>query len=156
MKKSAILLLLPLLAGCNVHHKSAANDDDVVNIQADENGQVSFDLPIMKGSVKLPASMMHNGDFDIDGVKLMPGSKVTGFSVDAHDDQSNVVLAFKAPASPDDVRSYYVDHFKDKGIDAAIDGDSVTGTSKKGAKFTIDVAEADGGSTGKITIHDKD
>ena len=24
---------------------------------------------------------MHNGNFDIDGVKLMPGSQVTGFSV---------------------------------------------------------------------------
>lgn len=156
MNRLALFAIVPLLAGCNVHHKSADRDDESVNIQADENGQVSFDLPIMKGSVKLPESMMHSGDFDIDGVKLMPGSKVTGFSVDARDEGSNVVLAFKSPASPDDVRSYYIDHFKDKGVEAAMAGDSVTGTSKDGAKFAIDVGAADGGSAGKITIHDKD
>lgn len=155
MRNLAFLLALPLLAGCNVHSKNPDDSDKAVNIQADENGQVSFDLPIIKGSVKLPSSMVHHGDVDIDGVKLMPGSKITGFSVMARDEGANVVLAFSAPASPDDVRSYYVGRFKEEGVDASVEGDSISGTTKDGAKFAIDVAPSAGGSTGKITIQDK-
>lgn len=157
MKRSAIFLLVPLLAGCNIHSKNPANDDnDNVTIQADEGGNVAFNLPFVKGQVKVPSGFMHNGDFDIDGVKLMPGSSVTGFSVFAADKGSTVNMSFTAPASPDDVRSYFVDQFKQKGVEAAIAGDSVTGKSKDGSPFTIQVGPAANGSQGKIVIQDKD
>ena len=74
MKRSALFLLVPLLAACNVHAKNPAKDDDNVSIHADESGHIAFNLPIAEGKLKVPTSMMHNGNFDIDGVKLMPGS----------------------------------------------------------------------------------
>lgn len=156
MNRSALFLLLPLLAGCTVHSKNQASDDGKVTIQSDANGVVAFDLPFVKGQVNVPASMMHNGSFDIDGVKLMPGSSVTGFSVFAADKGSTVNMAFTAPVSPDQVRSYFVDQFKEKGVEAALAGDTVRGKTRNGSLFTIQVDPSGSGSQGKIMIQAKD
>ena len=156
MNRSALFLLVPLLGGCNVHSKNPANGDDNVTINADESGHVAFNLPFIQGQVKVPTTMMHNGSFDIDGVKLMPGSSVTGFSVFARHQGATVNMTFNAPASPDEVRSYFVDQFKQKGVEAALAGDSVTGKSKDGSAFVIHVSPAASGSTGKIEIQSKD
>jgi len=155
VNRSALFLLVPLLAGCNVHSKNPANGDDNVTINADESGHVSFNLPFMQGKVKVPTTMMRNGNFDIDGVKLMPGSSVTGFSLDAQHEGATVNMTFNAPASPDEVRSYFVDQFKQKGVEAALAGDSVAGKSKDGSPFVINVSPAAGGSTGTIEIRSK-
>jgi hypothetical protein len=154
MKRLSCIIAVALLAGCNVHSKSG--DDDKVNINADASGQIAFDVPFAKGQVKVPSGWMHNGNFDIDGVKLMPGSQVTGFSLDAHDKASVVNMSFTAPASPDAVRAYFLDQFKKKGRDVAVAGDSVTGKSKDGSPFTIQVSPAGSGSNGMIRIEDKD
>jgi hypothetical protein len=156
MNRSAFLILLPLLGACDMHSKTPAKGDENVVIQADEGGNVEFDLPVVGGKLKVPAGMMHSGDVDIDGVKLMPGSSVNGFSVFAGDKGATVNLGFRAPASPDEVRSYYVAEFKKKGVEAALNGDTITGKSKDGSNFTIQVAPAAEGSQGKIVIHDKD
>ena len=156
MNRIAFLLALPLLASCNVHSKNPANGDDNVSIRADENGNIAFNLPIAQGQVKIPSGFMHNGDVDIDGVKLMPGSSVTGFNMDAHDHGATVNVSFTAPASPDEVRSYFVDQFKKQGVEAAIAGDAVTGKSKDGSPFVIQVSQAASGSQGKIVIQSKD
>ena len=156
MHRFAFLLALPLLAGCNVHSKNPNDSDDNVSIHADESGNIAFNLPIAQGQVKLPGGFMHNGDFDIDGVKLMPGSQVTGFNLDSHNDVTNVDMSFTAPASPDQVRSYFVEQFSKAGAEARIAGDSVTGKSKDGSPFTIQVSPAGSGSQGKITVQDTD
>jgi len=156
MNRSAFLLLLPLLAGCNVHSKNPAAGDDNVSIHADESGNIAFNLPIAEGKLKVPTNFMHEGDVDIDGVKLMPGSSLTGFNLDSHNDVSNVDMSFTSTASPDEVRAYYVDQFKKQGVEAGIAGDAVTGKSKDGSPFTIQVSPAANGSTGKIVIQDKD
>jgi hypothetical protein len=156
MNRSVLFLLLPLLAGCNVHSKNPAHDDGNVSIHADENGNISFNLPIAQGQVKVPTSFMHDGNVDIDGVKLPPGSSVTGFNMDAHDHGATVGMSFTAPQTPDQVRSYFVDQFRKQGAEAAIAGDSVTGKSKDGSPFTIQVSPAPGGSQGKMVIQSKD
>jgi hypothetical protein len=156
MKSFLILLTVPLVAGCNVHSKNPADSGGNVTIQADESGNIAFNLPIIQGQVKVPSGFMHNGDIDIDGVKLMPGSSVTGFSVFAADKGSNVTMTFAAPATPDEVRSYYADQFKKQGVEVAIAGNSVTGKSKDGNPFRIEVNPGSNGSQGKIDIQDKD
>jgi hypothetical protein len=150
------LLAAASLSACNVHSKNPADTDGNVTIQADESGNIAFNLPIIQGQVKVPSGFMHNGNIDIDGVKLMPGSSVTGFSVFAADKGSNVTMTFAAPASPDEVRNYYADQFKKQGVEVAIAGNSVTGKSKDGSPFTIEVNPGANGSQGKIDIQDKD
>jgi len=156
MNRSAFLVLVPLLAGCYVHSKNPAAGDDNVSIHADQSGNIAFNLPIAEGKLKVPATFMHEGDVDIDGVKLMPGSVLTGFNLDSHNGVSNVDMSFTAPASPDEVRSYYVDQFRKQGIEAALAGDAVTGKSKDGSPFAIHVSPSSNGSQGKIVIQDKD
>lgn len=156
MTRSALLLLLPLLAACNVHSKNPAEGNENVSISADENGQVSFNVPFASGQVKLPEGAMKSGDFDIDGVKMIPGGTITGFNLDAGHHGGTVNFAFKAPASADDVRSYFADQFKAKGVEAAVAGTSVSGKTKDGDPFVIKVEPAGQGSQGTISIQSKD
>lgn len=151
-----LLLLLTLLAGCNAHSKDSASGDENVSIHADDSGNVKFNLPIAQGEVKIPTGMMHGGNVDIDGVKLMPGSSVTGFNMDAHDHGATVKMSFTATASPDAVRSYYLDQFRKQGSEVALAGDAVKGKSKDGSPFAIEVSPAGSGSQGKIVIQAKD
>lgn len=156
MRSLVLLVLVPLVAGCNVDTKNPANGDENVTINATENGQVTFNLPFASGQVKLPEGMMKDGEFDIDGVKMIPGGTMSGFNVDAGDKGATVHLAFKAPASPDKVRAYFLDQFKEKGVEASATGTAVSGTTKDGDPFVINVEGAGQGSTGTITIQSKD
>ena len=155
MTRSVLLLTAMLVAACNVHSKNPENGDENVSIHADESGHIAFNLPIAQGQVKVPAAMMHTGDFDIDGVKMMPGSKVTGFSLDAHDKAATVDMRFSAPASPDAVRSYFLDQFKKHGDEVSLSGDTITGKSDDGNPFSIQVGPAANGSQGRIVMQDK-
>jgi hypothetical protein len=139
-----------------MHSKNPADGDENVSIKADENGQVAFDVPFANGQFKLPEGAMHKGNFDIDGVKLPLGSSMTGFNLDAHDKGATVDMAFTAPGAPDQVRSYFLDQFKQKGVEASASGDGVSGKSKDGSLFTIHLQPAGGGSQGKIEIRSKD
>ena len=157
MTRTALLLAgAATLAACNVHHKNPADGDENVMIKADENGQVTFNVPFASGQVKLPEGMMKNGEVDIDGVKMIPGGTMTGFNVNAGDKGSLVTMSFKAPAKADDVRAYFVDQFKAKGVDAAVAGDTVTGKTSDGDSFVISVQAAGDGSTGTIRVQDDD
>ena len=156
MTRFALLALLLLLAGCNVHRNDRAEGDDNVTVRADGSGNISFDVPFAKGQVKVPSGFMHGSDVDIDGVKLMPGSQVTGFSLDSRNKVSNVVMSFTAPQSPDQVRAYFVDQFRKKGVDASVSGDTVTGKSRDGNPFTIQVSASGSGSQGTIHAQDND
>ena len=156
MNRYMLLMALPLLAGCNVHSKNPADGDENVSIHADESGHIAFNLPIAEGQLKVPAAMMHGGEVDIDGVKLMPGSSMTGFNLNSKDGNTLVQMSFNSPAAPDEVRSYFLDQFKKEGVEAALAGDAVTGKSKDGSPFVIRITPAANGSQGKIEIQDKD
>ncbi len=156
MRFAALLILVPTLAGCNVSPKNPANGDENVQINATENGQVTFNLPFASGQVKLPEGAMKSGDFDIDGVKMIPGGTISGFNVDAGNKGGTVNLAFKAPAAPGEVRAYFLDQFKAKGIAATSIGDAVSGKTKDGDTFVIRVEPAATGSSGTIQIQSND
>jgi hypothetical protein len=145
-----------MLGGCDVQTKNPANADGNVAVRADESGHITLNLPIVEGQLNVPASVMHNSNFDIDGVKLMPGSSVTGVSVFARDQGASTTIAFAAPASPGDVRSYFADRFQKKGVEVALAGNTLSGKTKDGTPFTIQVASAGSGSKGTIIIQSKD
>jgi hypothetical protein len=156
MRATAFLIPVLLLVGCKVETKNPADADGNVTIEANSSGEVNFNLPFVNGKIDLPEGAIHNSNFDIDGVKLMPGSTVTGFSVFAGDRGSTVHMAFNAPATPEAVRAYFADQFKRKGVEAQVAGDAVTGKSKDGTPFTIRVSPSVKGSQGTIDIQAKD
>ncbi|WP_422059193.1 hypothetical protein [Sphingopyxis sp.] len=97
------------------------------------------------------------GDFDIDGVKLYPGSNVTTVNVDARDngdsgDKATVELGFTSPAAPAKAADWMVAEFAKKNIQIQRAGDTLRGTTKDGDDFTIKFG-ADGANTkGDVTI----
>lgn len=147
---------LLLLTACNVDTKLPQEGDDNVMINASESGKVAFDLPFAKGEINLPSGFMNDGNVDIDGVKLMPGSKVTGFSVLGENQESTVNIAFSAPKSADEVRTYFVDQFAKQGGKASLSGNAVNATTKDGDPVTVSVDPAGTGSNGMIVIHSTD
>jgi hypothetical protein len=156
MNRKALALLLPLLAGCNAQMKNPSNGNENVTINADESGHIAFNLPFVQGQVKVPTSMMHNGSFDIDGVRLMPGSAITGLNVNAGDNGSTVNLSFSAPVPPEKARAYFLDQFKEKGVEASLSSNEIKGKSRDGSPFTIDIGPGANGSKGTILIQSKD
>ncbi|WP_114228218.1 MULTISPECIES: hypothetical protein [Sphingomonas] len=148
-------IALVALAGCHVAPKNPNGGDENVAISGDGNGSVSFDLPFAKGQVKLPTGMMSNANFDIDGVRMIPGGKITGFNVDAGGDKDAVVnMKFTAPVGPAEVQKYFLDQFAAKGVTAKAEGSGVAGTGKDGEQFVIGLAPGDGGTSGTIVIRD--
>ena len=147
---------LALLAGCKAEIRTPAEGDETVNIQGDGNGSVSFDLPFAKGQVKLPTGMMSNADFDIDGVKMIPGGKITGFNVDAGGNKDATVnLKFTAPGTPAEVQKYFLDQFAAKGVTARAEGSGLSGSGKDGERFVFALGPASGGTDGTIIIRDQ-
>lgn len=155
MKQAALFVVPLLLAGCNAHFKNPENSSENVKMSGDANGQVAFNLPFAQGQVKIPASMMQKGQFDIDGVRMIPGGTMTGFNVDAGENGSNVNIGFKSPVSPQETRAYFLDQFQKKGVQAAAAGDAITGKSKDGEDFVIHIQTAASGSTGTIQLQSK-
>lgn len=155
MTRYACLLLPALLSACGGEVRMPDGNDTQVQIKADGNGQVAFNLPFANGQMKLPTSMLGTSGFDIDGVKMIPGGKVTGFNVDAKDGQGQVNIGFSAPVSPAEARAYFLDQFKAKGVTAALAGDAIAGTSKDGANFTVRFTPDGATTNGTITIADK-
>lgn len=158
MRASVVLctLSLVLVAGCRAEIRTPENGDESVNIQGDGNGTVSFDLPFAKGQVKLPTGMMSNADFDIDGVKMIPGGKITGFNVDAGGNKDAVVnLKFTAPGTPAEVQKYFLDQFAAKGVTARAEGSGLSGSGKDGERFVFALAPGGDGTDGTIVIRDR-
>ena len=152
-----VVLALPLaLAACDVETRTPTQGDENVSMDASADGRIAFNLPFAKGEVKLPASMMENSNFDIDGVKLIPGGHITGFNLDAQGgEQAKVNLTFDAPVGPDEVRAYFLEQFKEHGVQAAAAGEALTGMSKDGTAFVMRFAGAGEGTKGTIELTPK-
>src|SRR3546814_11570645 len=74
-------------------------------------------------------------DFDIDGVKLYPGSQVTKVDVDANDkngaDKATVKLGFTSPVAPTKAADWMAGEFAKKGDKVTRSGDTLAGKDKE-------------------------
>jgi hypothetical protein len=150
-----LLLALLTLSACDVS-KSNAGTGENVSVNASDNGSVSFNLPFAKGNVQIPQDAFENGQLDIDGVKMVPGGTVHGFSMDAGDKGATVHLAFSAPKSPQEVSGYFLEQFKQHGDAVTQSGNAISGKTKDGDAFSIHVEPAAQGSAGTVVIQSKD
>ena len=156
MTRSALLFLLTVLSlsACRVS-KAGGDSDENVSVKASDNGAVSFNLPFARGEVQIPHAMFENGQLDIDGVKMVPGGTVHGFSMNGGNKGATVNLAFSAPKSPQEVSAYFLEQFKQHGDAATQSGNGVSGKTKDGDSFSIDIEPAPQGSVGTIVIQSK-
>ena len=101
--------------------------------------------------------MLGNSHFDIDGVGLYPGAKVTSMKVDALSDpgKSGVRIDYTAPAAIDTVRGWYAKAFAEKHVAITPNGAGLSGNTADGDAVVMTFAPAGAATTkGVIEVQD--
>ena len=96
-------------SGTNINVAAKGEKGEDIRITADgDTGKVSVNLPGFDANVRLPKVMLKDSNFDIDGVKLYPGSTVASINVQGDasgaGDKSRVQIIYTAPAGAGLVR----------------------------------------------------
>lgn len=148
-----LIPLVTLLALTACSDREGDNSSFTVN---GTNGSVSVDVPGFKADIKLPGGIMDKSDFDIDGVKLYPGSTIETVNVGVPGKgPAGVNLTFKSPADIATVEKHLIDSFAAKSMKVAVAGHRITGTSKDGDAFAFDLTPGTGAQTsGHVSITD--
>ena len=168
MRLAFLIPPIMFLAACGSEEKksegtevsiNAEGDGGGIKIQAGKDGgkiriggegaAINIDVPDF---VDLDVA----SDFDIDGVKLYPGSTVTKVDVDANDkngaDKATVKLGFTSPAAPAKAAEWLASEFAKKGVTVTRSGDTLAGKDKDGADFTIKFAPDGANAKGEVVI----
>jgi hypothetical protein len=170
MRRLSSLSIIPLmvLAACDGHDQTGGNGTDINisgeggNVVAAANGKtgnVSLKVPGLSANITLPKLNIGADNLDIDGVKLYPGSTVSGMDIrDGGPGQEDKVnIRFAAPAAPDKVRDYFLANFTKNGATVAGNSQGLAGKSKEGEPFTVTLSpDGKGGSAGVLTAASKD
>ncbi len=169
MRLAFLIPPMMLLAACGSEEKKA-DEGTQVSINADgDGGGVKIRAGKDGGNLKIGGEGIAidvdipdfvdldiESDFDIDGVKLYPGSKVTKVDVDASDkagaDRATVKLGFTSPAAPAKAADWMAAEFAKKGVKVTRSGDTLAGKDKDGADFTINFAPDGANAKGEVVI----
>lgn len=159
-----IWLTLPLAAalaacgggegeGASISVKSGEGD---ASIKTDKDGRVSVKAPGFEGSLKLPKFDLGAENFEIDGLKLYPGSTIANLNVDANREkggEDTVRVQFDSPAAADQVRDWFREQMQAAGFTIAANGDQISGKTGEGSDFMLKLDPAgDAKSRGTLTI----
>lgn len=147
-------------AGTSVSIKASDNDGSDVRIETDgKTGQTVVKLPGIDARVSLPKMVLTEKNFDIDGVKLFPGSTVSSVDVKAESkpatENATVKIAFSAPADVAAVRDWFVKAFAEKSMTITQQGNVLSGRTKEGTPFTLTLAPDKGKSTTGSFVFDE-
>ena len=169
MRLAFLIPPMMLLAACGSEEKktgeatevsiNAEGDGGGIRIKADQDGgkikiggngaAIDIDIPDF-------VDLDIESDFDIDGVKLYPGSKVTKVDVDASDkngvDKATVKLGFTSPAAPKVAADWMAGEFAKKGVKVTRSGDTLAGKDKDGADFRINFGPDGANAKGEVVI----
>jgi len=155
-------MLRPLIfAGLALCATACSKSDEAtsVSINADggnvlgaingETGEMKIDVPGFKGAVTLPKLRLDSSDFDLNGVKLYPGSTIGG--VDVTD--QGLRVRFASPAAPDTVRGWFLERLGKVGFDVHAEGANLVGTTDEKKPFRLELAPAGAGkASGTVVI----
>lgn len=157
-------LVLPLMAaltacsdgsgegnGASISVKSGEGE---ASIRADKDGRVAVKAPGFEGSIKLPKFDLGADNFEVDGLKLYPGSTIASLNVDANQDkggEDSVRVQFDAPAAADKVRNWFQEQMQTAGFTVAAKDGQLSGKTSEGSDFTLDI-DAAGGSKSRGTL----
>lgn len=169
MRLTFLIPPMMLLAACGSEEKKSEGPEISINA-GDEHGGVQISSSKDGGGkVKIGGDGVDididvpdfvdfdvTGDFDIDGVKLYPGSQVTTVNVDATDrngvDKAVVKLGFTSPAAPAKAADWMAGEFAKQGVKISRTADTLAGKDKDGADFTIKFGPDGGNSKGEVLI----
>ncbi len=144
---------LPLAAcdgadqGTSISFSGNSKDGNAVAAMDGNTGQVKIDVPGFQGSFKLPKIQFTADNFDLNGVHLYPGSKISGFNIDARgkDEDGQVRVSFDSPAEPIAVRDWFQQRLSKAGYTVSADGNGLTGTTEEKKPFSLKLDDAGAG-----------
>jgi hypothetical protein len=155
MRRSLVFATI-LLAGCG--DRDGTQDAPPISIKTEEggainaaDGKLSVVVPGLDAKLSLPDFKLGSEDMDIDGMKLAPGSKVIGITIDP---DKGVSLGFSNAAPPAAV----LDHYRKAGADAGFAVANAAGGLRltKAEKAVLLALSPDGpGSRGSLVVHDR-
>ena len=171
MKKMVYLApLLIGLAGCSGSNEpekgttlqvdATTESGSKVEISADgKSGNVGVKVPGFDANIRLPKKLLDDRNFDIDGVKLYPGSTVETVNVTANEQKgehkADVRIGFSSPADPAKVAGWFKEQFAKQSIAVSGDASGLSGKTKDGDAFTIELKQGDAGKTsGMVSIRE--
>ncbi len=149
------------MAGCN-----RSGEGTTVSINADggnmmgaidgETGEMKIDVPGFNGSVKLPKIKLDSGDFDLNGVRLYPGSSIGNLNIVSNqkngvDSGGGLRVSFSSPATPTIVRDWFAQRLSKVGYQVHAEGANLVGTTDENKPFRLELAP-DGADKAKGTI----
>ncbi|MCP3734824.1 hypothetical protein M9979_08065 [Sphingomonas sp. RP10(2022)] len=150
----AACLVLPL-AACD-----RSDDTPSLTINADggnvagaldaRSGEVKVNVPGFSGQFKLPKLQIDTADFDLNGVRLYPGSTIEAMDVGSGRNDG-VRIRFRSPATPDQVRGWFQERLAKAGFTITRDGRGLTGTTEEDKPFRLEL-DGDGSDRAKGTI----
>lgn len=160
MRTLALLLLAAPLAACDGNGASISitskNADGNTLVSTDANGQMAIKAEGFEGSIKLPKIKIDAEDFDLNGVKLYPGSTIGGLDVNAveqkGEDKGKVSVAFTSPAPIATVQAWFRDTMAKRNFKVEADGTGLKGTTDEGDAFRLALT-ADGADKAKGSLH---
>jgi hypothetical protein len=144
--------------GTTVSIDATSESGKKVEISADgKSGNVGFKVPGFDVNMRLPKKLLDDSNFDIDGVKLYPGSTVDTVNITANKqadkgERADVRIGFTSPADPAKVGGWFKDQFGKQSISLTGDAGKLAGTTKDGEAFTIELAEKDGKTAGTVIV----
>ncbi|MEZ0243658.1 MAG: hypothetical protein ACAH11_09805 [Sphingomonas sp.] len=162
MRPYALLAFPILLAGCTPEGNSTITlngEDGNVSIVTDADGHTTVSAPGVNASVTLPKIKIDAEDFDVNGVKLYPGSTVRDFNLDATEangggkDKGRLSLSFDSPASLDKVQAWFRDNMAKRKFKVSAQGNGFAGTTDEGDPITLELTPDGPDKTkGKMTV----
>lgn len=169
MRLAFLIPPMMLLAACGSEEKKAGEATEVsinaegdgggIRIKADQDGgkiKIGGDGAAIDIDIPDFVDLDIESDFDIDGVKLYPGSKVTKVDVNASDkngvDKATVKLGFTSPAAPKVAADWMAGEFAKKGVKVTRSGDTLAGKDKDGADFRINFGPDGNTAKGEVVI----
>jgi hypothetical protein len=160
LRYAALLLALPLAACGNEPQGNASiaiqADDGEGNFSLtsnDSGGRASIRGPGIEGSIKLPKIDIGAADFQVDGVKLYPGSTIRDFNLNAAEQgKGKVSIAFESPAALDKVQGWFRDNMAQQRFKVTPRGNGFAGTTEDGDPVTLDLEAAGERTRGRMTV----
>lgn len=145
MFRAAVLLALPLVACAPEGNTSISieNEGGNISFSSDESGRAEIKAPGFEGTINLPKIDIDAADFEMNGVKLYPGSRISAFDLKAAEsegrDSGKVAVRFEAPASLDKVQAWFRDAMAKQGFKVTPAGNGFAGTTDKGEPVTLEL-----------------
>ena len=169
MRLAFLIPPMMLLAACGSEDKKSEGTEISINAEGDSGG-VKINTGKDGGKIKIDGEdgtainidvpdfvdLDIESDFDIDGVKLYPGSKVAKVDVNATDrngaEKATVKLGFTSPAAPAKAADWMAGEFARKGVKVTRTGDTLAGKDKDGSDFTIKFSPDGATAKGEVVI----